>query len=83
MSGQDGNRSVRAVPLWDPPPILPIRIIDDLRMSESLFDERPQPVEGPRSSKSELDVLRYSESGFVLTMGTWAAQPAEPPLFLA
>jgi len=30
--------------LGDPPHILTIRIIDDLRMSNSLYDGRPQPV---------------------------------------
>ena len=38
MSGRDGNRSVRGCRFPTPPPILPIRKIDDLRMSKSLFD---------------------------------------------
>jgi hypothetical protein len=44
MFDWNGKWSVREVPLRDPPPILPIRKSDDLRMSKSLFDGHSLPV---------------------------------------
>ena len=44
MSGRNGKWSVRGGPVTGPPPILPIRKSDDLRMSKSLFDGHSLPV---------------------------------------
>jgi len=49
MSGRNGKWSVRGGPVTGPPPILPIRISDDLRMSKSLFDGHSLSVASIRS----------------------------------